>query len=1027
MPYLSFVTVLRYITITLRPSAANITILDSTYVMDVNGVVANASVTVSQDSDEGEVLFNITAFDLAGNNFTADQTQLNSPNVIIDTESLILENLTIYSNNANASLATVNNILNITITVDEALKSANITILGSTHVMSVNGTVANASVNVDQTSAEGEVLFNITAFDLAGNSFTVDQTQLNSLNVIIDTSSPTLDNLTIYSNNANPSLATVNNILNITITVNETLKAANITILDSTYVMDVNGVVANASVTVSQDSDEGEVSFNITAFDLAGNSFTVDQTQLNSSNVIIDTSSPTLDNLTIYSNNANPSLATVNNILNITITANETLKAANITILGSTYVMNVSGAVANANVTVDQNSAEGEVSFNITAFDLAGNSFIADHTQLNSSNVTIDHSIPGVENLNVTSNNSNPKVAMAGDAITVTLQVSEQIGNSTLQILNNDIVMTINDDTASATITVLENSTNGPVEFNITAYDKTGNIFTVTQDNYIIDDNVVIDTNGPSIVNLTISSNNANTSLATVNNILNITITANETLKAANITILDSTYVMNVSGAVANANVTVDQNSAEGEVLFNITAFDLAGNNFTADQTQLNSSNVTIDTSSPMLDTLTVYSDRPNMSLARIGNNVAITLDVTESLQNAIIEILNNTVNMTVMDDIAYASVTVTNYSANGPVEFNITAYDKTGNIFTVTQEDIAGDNVEIDTIDPSLVNLTISSNNTNPSFAKVNDIVTITLNTTEPIGSMSVTALNQTINANINGAIATASILVDQNATNGLIEFSINISDTNDVYMNTFNQYQLETDNVFVDTMPPVIKLIHHRTNSVNDSDGNVGDWIEINNTYNDPGSSVQDNDPTYHGSASTTSDVTESAVGIYHVRYDATDNAGNIAQSVYRTVSVLHLNGSADVELPLSHTNPVIYSNNTQLDASKWNKDGHSITFQHHYTQIIQNVIVIKIENTTIVSTADTTISRDSFSTIPILGYLNDNNVSGVSIGHADIVMIFYQTHYSGIFNFYYYHVLYYLGIMMLKCYRVTIFVPF
>ena len=27
-----------------------------------------------------------------------------------------------------------------------------------------------------------------------------------------------------------------------------------------------------------------------------------------------------------------------------------------------------------------------------------------------------------------------------------------------------------------------------------------------------------------------------------------------------------------------------------------------------------------------------------------------------------------------------------------------------------------------------------------------------------------------------------------------------------------------------------------------------------------------------------------------------------------------------------------------------------GHSITFTHHYTQIIQNVIVIKIENTTI-----------------------------------------------------------------------------
>ena len=75
---------------------------------------------------------------------------------------------------------------------------------------------------------------------------------------------------------------------------------------------------------------------------------------------------------------------------------------------------------------------------------------------------------------------------------------------------------------------------------------------------------------------------------------------------------------MNVSGAVANASVDVDQNSVEGEVLFNITAFDLAGNNFTADQTELDSSNVIIDTSSPMLDNLTIYSNNsiPNYAMA---------------------------------------------------------------------------------------------------------------------------------------------------------------------------------------------------------------------------------------------------------------------------------------------------------------------------------------------------------------------------------------------------------------------------
>ena len=460
---------------------ASITILGSTYVMNVSGAVANASVNVDQNSTEGEVLFNITAFDLAGNNFTADQTQLDSSNVIIDNENPTLDNLTIYSNNANASLATVNNVLNITITANETIKNASITILGSTYVMNVSGAVANASVNVDQNSTEGEVLFNITAFDLAGNNFTADQTQLDSSNVIIDNENPTLDNLTIYSNNSIPDYAMAGHLLNITITANEDLKNANITILGSTYVMNVSGAVANASVNVYSNSTEGEVLFNITAFDLAGNNFTADQTQLDSSNVIIDTSSPMLDNLTIYSNNANTSLATINNILTITITANETLKAANITILGSTYVMNVSGAVASASVTVDQNSAEGDVSFNITAFDLAGNSFTANQTQLNSSNVTIDHSIPGVQTLNVTSNNSDPEFAMEGDTINITLQVSEQIATSTIQILSTSINMSVNDDTASANVTVLQNSSNGPVEFNITAYDKTGNVFNVTQ------------------------------------------------------------------------------------------------------------------------------------------------------------------------------------------------------------------------------------------------------------------------------------------------------------------------------------------------------------------------------------------------------------------------------------------------------------------------------------------------------------------------------------------------------------------
>ena len=253
--------------------------------------------------------------------------------------------------------------------------------------------VAYANITVLQNFTNGPVEFNITAYDDAGNEFSVTQT-LVSTNVIIDTVDPESSNLTIFSNNSRTDYAMAGHLLNITITADEPLKNANITILNSTYVMSVNGTMANASVNVYENSTEGEVLFNITAFDLAGNNLTVTQTNLTSSNLTIDHTHPTLSNLTIYSDNHNTSLATLGNTLNITITANENLSSANIMLLNDTYAMNITGQIANANVKVNENHTDGQVKFNITAFDLAGNNLTVNQTNLNSSNLTIDKNIP---------------------------------------------------------------------------------------------------------------------------------------------------------------------------------------------------------------------------------------------------------------------------------------------------------------------------------------------------------------------------------------------------------------------------------------------------------------------------------------------------------------------------------------------------------------------------------------------------------------------------------------------------------
>ena len=552
------------ITVNENLSSANITLLNATYVMNTTGMVANASVIVNSSHADGQVDFNITAFDLAGNSLTVNQTRLNSSNLIIDKNVSAVTDLSLRSNNSDPSLARAGDLINITLEVSEQIYNATLYILNTTINMTESNNTAYANISVLDNSSNGLVAFNIIAYDDAGNEFNITEDD-TSKNVRIDTVNPGLSNLTIYSNNSIPDYAMAGHMLNITITANETLKAANVTVFGITHVMILNNMTASANVTIDENTTEGYVIFNITAFDLAGNSLTVNQTNLNSSNLTIDRTNPKLSDLTIYSNNnRNTSLATSGNALNITITVNENLSSANITLLNATYVMNTTGMVANASVIVNSSHADGQVDFNITAFDLAGNSLTVNQTRLNSSNLIIDKNVSAVTDLSLRSNNSDPSLARAGDLINITLEVSEQIYNATLYILDSEINMTESNNTAYANISVLDNSSNGLVAFNIIAYDDAGNEFNITEDD--TSKNVRIDTVNPGLSNLTIYSNNSIPDYAMAGHMLNITITANETLKAANVTVFGITHVMILNNMTASANVTIDENTTEGYV-----------------------------------------------------------------------------------------------------------------------------------------------------------------------------------------------------------------------------------------------------------------------------------------------------------------------------------------------------------------------------------------------------------------------------------------------------------------------------
>ena len=74
-------------------------------------------------------------------------------------------------------------------------------------------------------------------------------------------------------------------------------------------------------------------------------------------------------------------------LLNITITANEALKTANVTVFGITSMMIVNGTTASANVTVDENSAEGVYHSTLQPLILQETAY-RNQTQLDSSNLT---------------------------------------------------------------------------------------------------------------------------------------------------------------------------------------------------------------------------------------------------------------------------------------------------------------------------------------------------------------------------------------------------------------------------------------------------------------------------------------------------------------------------------------------------------------------------------------------------------------------------------------------------------------
>ena len=138
---------------------------------------------------------------------------------------------------------------------------------------------------------------------------------------------------------------------------------------------------------------------------------------------VVDTTAPTLSNVSIASNNSTSTLAKVVDVVTLSFTANETIATPTVTFLSGGDAINdstvtyttTSGNSWTAQYTANSNDTEGAVTYSIAFTDTNGVAGTA--VTSGSGSVTFDKTVPTLSGVSIASNNTTSTLAKADDII----------------------------------------------------------------------------------------------------------------------------------------------------------------------------------------------------------------------------------------------------------------------------------------------------------------------------------------------------------------------------------------------------------------------------------------------------------------------------------------------------------------------------------------------------------------------------------------------------------------------------------
>ena len=711
----------------------------------INNDQFRADYTTTITDPEGEVQFGISFADLAGNDGETVTTTNNSRVIfdrtapadftvgtVVATGGNVVANIWNSTNtglNVNGPIASDTTLKNGTVQLRAKIGSNAFTAIGSVSTITNSDLGSDKLMSLDSAEVEAlsgfaeedSIYIKAVMNDRPGNETVGTE---SSSRLLIDETPPSLISASYESNFSDSSLATVGHVVTLTFETDVEIQTPSATIsTQNAIISDLGSNRWSASYEMQDGDTEGVIPFQIgTLTDSRGNPTEGSSSTTDGTEVTFDNTQPTLNPVTILSDNPDTEWAKVGDTVTVTFTGEETLISQTATIVTqSAAITDLGGQVYTAKYKMAESDPEGEVAFEI---------IVTDRVEIDSDPVTqtndgtaviFDRTAPTLSTVHIESDNANNTlIAIGGDNVYLTFTPEEEpllLDSIVVTIAGLATTLTESNGSYTATLTLTGSEPDGILEYTIDFKDRAGNpgiqVTSTTDGSYVNHDIYP-----PEIEIVSITSNNSDSTWAKVGDSVFVTFTASETLDNISITIAGVSSSYNeLSGAKYQGYHIMDDSNDEGDIPFLITYTDLGGAIGPDADTTTNNTNVEFDKTVPEISltrmaTNNVYGD----SLAGIGSVDTLSFTISEVQNDLSVELAGSA--KTPSQNGLNFSTTHTFIASDieGWVNFSISMTDSAGNPSDTLMISQDGSQVRFDGTLPILDDVNFSSNNSNDS-----------------------------------------------------------------------------------------------------------------------------------------------------------------------------------------------------------------------------------------------------------------------------------------------------------------------